>query len=92
MILSRNVLMLSAAVALVALPLVIGVKGEFASTDDMAQGAIASLDPHYQRWAKPVWQPPSTEVESLLFALQAAIGAGVLGYVLGFRRGRGQGK
>jgi cobalt/nickel transport protein len=30
-----------------------------------------------------VWKPPSPEIESLLFALQAALGAGVIGYVVG---------
>ena len=36
--------------------------------------------------ALPLWllpEPASGEVESLLFALQAAIGAGVVGFVLG---------
>ncbi|NLN22191.1 MAG: cobalt ABC transporter substrate-binding protein CbiN, partial [Syntrophomonadaceae bacterium] len=34
------------------------------------------------------WEPPSGEIESLLFALQAAIGAGFIGYYLGFVKGR----
>ena len=29
------------------------------------------------------WEPPSGEIESLLFALQAAIGAGFIGYYVG---------
>jgi cobalt/nickel transport protein len=33
-----------------------------------------------------LWKPPSDEVESLLFSLQAALGAGFLGYVIGRRQ------
>ncbi len=43
--------------------------------------------PNFQPWAHPIWTPPSPEIESLLFALQAAIGAGVIGYVLGRAHG-----
>lgn len=40
----------------------------------------------------PLYEPPSGEVESALFALQAALGAGVLAYYFGLRRGRRQGE
>ena len=43
----------------------------------------------YEPWIEPFWEPPSGEIESLLFALQAAIGAVVIGYVFGsWRAGR----
>ena len=35
-----------------------------------------------------IWEPPSGEIESLLFALQAAIGAGFIGYFIGYIRGK----
>ncbi|KUL02723.1 MAG: Cobalt transport protein CbiN [Methanoculleus marisnigri] len=41
----------------------------------------------YEPWAEPFWAPPSGEVESLLFALQAAIGAVIIGYVFGYWQG-----
>ena len=41
------------------------------------------LNPDYEPWFEPILEPASGEVESLLFALQAAIGAGVVGFVLG---------
>lgn len=62
--------------------------GLFNGTDSMARDMILRDHPDYHAWAGPLWSPPSTEVESLLFALQAAAGAGVLGYYLGLRRGR----
>ncbi|GAA1390870.1 energy-coupling factor ABC transporter substrate-binding protein [Luteococcus peritonei] len=39
-------------------------------------------------WFSSVFQPGSSEIESGLFALQAALGGGVLGYALGNLRGR----
>lgn len=39
-------------------------------------------------WFSPIFEPGSGEIESGLFALQAALGAGVLGFALGNLRGR----
>lgn len=39
-------------------------------------------------WFEPVFELGSGELESGLFGLQAALGAGVLGYALGNLRGR----
>lgn len=54
-----------------------------------ADGAAADYieEQGYEPWADPFWEPPGAEIESLLFALQAAIGAFVIGYVFGFWRG-----
>ncbi|MCK8519053.1 energy-coupling factor ABC transporter substrate-binding protein [Methanoculleus sp. 7T] len=41
----------------------------------------------YEPWIDPFWEPPSGEIESLLFALQAAVGAVVIGYIFGYWRG-----
>ena len=46
----------------------------------------------YQPWAQSIWEPPSGEIESLLFALQAAFGAIIIGYFLGYYRGLAKGK
>lgn len=83
---SGNALLLLLAVALVAAPMVLKLPGEYAGTDDAARQAIAEHG--YEPWFESLWSPPSKEVESLIFALQASLGAGVLGYVLGLRRGR----
>lgn len=52
-----------------------------------AQAAEMVEDTGYEPWAEPVFEP-SGEVESGTFALQAAIGAGVLFYVIGHLHGR----
>ena len=37
---------------------------------------ITQAHPNYKPWFRSIWQPPGGEIESLLFALQAALGAG----------------
>ena len=84
----RSLWLTVAAAAIIAAPLALpGLGGDFRGSDDLGSEAIAALRPGYQPWILPLWKPPSAEVESLLFALQAALGAGVLGYVIGRRRG-----
>ncbi|HTV49774.1 MAG TPA: energy-coupling factor ABC transporter substrate-binding protein [Steroidobacteraceae bacterium] len=79
-------LLLLGVLALVVLPLMF-VRGQFGGSDDAASKAIADQQPGFKPWFQPLWKPPSTEIESLLFAVQAAIGAGTIGYVLGRMHG-----
>ncbi|NYT05182.1 MAG: energy-coupling factor ABC transporter substrate-binding protein [Methanomicrobiales archaeon] len=44
----------------------------------------------YEPWFSPLWEPPSGEIESLFFSLQAAIGALVIGYFFGYYRGKNE--
>ncbi|WP_164926848.1 energy-coupling factor ABC transporter substrate-binding protein [Chlorobaculum tepidum] len=87
-LLVKNLLLGVLVIALAAVPLMSLKHAEFGGSDDQAEHAITQLHPEYKRWFTPFWEPPGGEVESLLFALQAAIGAGVLGYGLGFLRGK----
>ncbi|HON34690.1 MAG TPA: energy-coupling factor ABC transporter substrate-binding protein [Methanothrix sp.] len=62
---------------------------EWAGADDQSEGVIDELtDGAYEPWSSPIWEPPSGEVESLLFALQAALGSLAIGYFLGYYQGR----
>ena len=81
---SRNasIVMAFCVVLLVVVPLAL-VHGKYGGTDDAGSAAVAAAVPGFKPWFHPIWTPPSPEIESLLFALQAAIGAGVIGYVLG---------
>jgi len=63
-------------------------KAEFAGSDAQAEQAIGSLDVNYTPWFKPLWKPPSGEVESFLFALQAALGSGFVFYFIGYSKGK----
>lgn len=86
----RNTVLLLIAIALAVVPLFMGFQGEevFGGADGAAQALITEIQPAYEPWAGPIWEPPSGEIASLLFTLQAALGAGFLGYYLGLRRGQ----
>ncbi|WP_150081579.1 energy-coupling factor ABC transporter substrate-binding protein [Chlorobium limicola] len=84
----KHIVLIAIVVALAAAPLMSLKHAEFGGADGQAEEAITELHPEYKPWFAPFWEPPGGEVESLLFALQAALGAGVLGYGLGFLRGR----
>lgn len=76
-----------AVILLTLLPLIF-VRGEYGGADGEAEAAIGEIQPDYEPWFNPVLELPSGEVESLLFVSQAAMGAGVLGYVVGLYKGR----
>jgi cobalt/nickel transport protein len=62
---------------------------EYGGADDKPEGVIGEITGGtYEPIAKPIWEPPSGEIESLLFALQAAIGAIIIGYFLGYYRAK----
>lgn len=77
-----NYLLLVGVLLLVLIPLIF-VKGEYGGSDDQGTAAVVAARPGYKPWFTPIWVPPSPEIESLLFAVQAAFGAGIIGYVLG---------
>lgn len=81
-----NLILIILAILLVVLPLIF-VQGEYGGSDDAASEQIETLNPGYKPWFESLWEPPSGEVESLLFGLQAAIGAGAIGYILGSWKG-----
>jgi cobalt/nickel transport protein len=89
----QNLLLLIAVVLLAALPLWLvqkpapGPDGKpvdiFAGADNKARDLIGEIAPNYKPWFEPLLEPASGEISSLLFALQAALGAGFIGYYLG---------
>ena len=90
-----NVGLLAAAAAIFVVCLTFGAPSHeteesFAGTDSTAMTSIEESHPSYRPWFTAVFSPPSAEVESGLFAMQAALGAGAFGYALGaLRRRRG---
>lgn len=79
----KNLILSIIVIALAVLPLVILKNAEFAGADGLAETAITEINPDYNPWFTSLYEPASGEIESLLFAVQAAIGAGVVGFVLG---------
>jgi cobalt/nickel transport protein len=84
----QNLILIAIVIALAVLPLFIARDAEFGGADGLAEEAIGEINTEYEPWFSPIFEPASGEIESLLFALQAAIGAGVIGYGLGYMKGK----
>ncbi|MFD6062456.1 energy-coupling factor ABC transporter substrate-binding protein [Rhodococcus wratislaviensis] len=88
-----TVLLVAAIVAIVGIALLVdsrrsGDEERFVGTDSAATTRIEEDHPDYTPWFEPVFTPSSGEVESGLFAVQAAIGGTILGYTIGALRSR----
>lgn len=79
----KNLILLFVVVLLTVAPLVIAKNAEFSGADGQAEAVITEINKEYKPWVNPLFEPASGEIESLLFALQAAIGAGILGFGFG---------
>lgn len=78
-----NWLLVLAVLVIAVVPLVfIGSETEFGGADGLAVEQIEADNPGFEPWFTPLFEPES-ETASTLFALQAAIGAGFLGYLFG---------
>jgi cobalt transport protein len=74
-----------AAIAAMCIVTLATVEGDFGGSDDAGSELIGDLNPEYEPWWNGIfgdWEMPN-EIASLLFALQAAIGALVIGYCIG---------
>jgi cobalt/nickel transport protein len=85
-----NVGLLSSALVLSLAPVLIFQGKEFKATDSKNQTAIEEVQPGYKPWFEPVIKPSGGEIETFLFATQAAIGSGVTCYILGLYKGRNE--
>ena len=95
---TQNILLILAVLVLALIPLWIvekpaaGPDGEevsiFGGADDQAKNLIGEINPEYQPWFESLIEPASGEIASMLFALQAAIGTGFIGYYIGVGRTR----
>ncbi|AXT83800.1 energy-coupling factor ABC transporter substrate-binding protein [Aeromicrobium sp. A1-2] len=88
-----TMLLITGIVAIVGVALVLdsrrSVSGDrFVGSDSAATSQIEKDNPDYEPWFTSVFTPSSGEVESGLFAIQAALGGMALGYCLGALRGR----
>ena len=59
-------------------------EGYFGGSDD--QGGEVIQESGYKPWFESIWEPPSGEIETLIFCLQTAIGAIIVGYFFGYWR------
>lgn len=84
-----NIGLLVLAALIAIFPLMIVKDSEFAGADGEAGEVIEEMhEGEFEPWFTPFWEPPGGETESLLFALQAALGSGVIFYCLGYLKGK----
>ena len=71
-------------------PLALIKNSEFSGADGKASDLVSEIlgVEEYEPWTAPIYEPPGGETESLLFCLQAALGAGVFGYGIGILKER----
>ncbi len=79
----NNWLLVFGVIGLAIAPLLLVKEGKFGGADNEAKAAIQEISPNYQPWFTPIFAPASGEIQSLLFSVQAWLGAGVMGYVIG---------
>ncbi|ABR30577.1 cobalamin biosynthesis protein CbiN [Thermosipho melanesiensis] len=84
----KHIILLSICIILVIFSLLINGGAEFSGADGQAEELIGTIAKDYSPWFSPIWEPPSGEIESLLFSLQAALGAIFIGYYFGYMKGR----
>lgn len=82
----QNIVLILLAIGLIIIPLVLKPQAEYGGADGQAEELITEIAPHYEPWFTSIYEPPSGEIESLLFSTQAALGAGIIGYYLGSRK------
>jgi len=83
-----NLLLVILVLTLAVIPLIYVQGADFGGADGEAVDLIAQINPQYQPWFHSIWAPPSGEIENLLFVLQGALGAGFVGYYLGYLKGK----
>jgi len=86
----RAIIILAITAAILIFPLAYyNGKGEsqgyFGGSDDQGPAYMTAMG--YKPWFNSVWKPPSPEIETLIFATQAAFGGLIIGYFLGYYRG-----
>jgi cobalt/nickel transport protein len=70
-------------VALFVAPLALNPGASYSGSDDQGGELIEQIQAGYKPWIQPWWQPPSNEIESLLFSIQTGLGALIIGYYIG---------
>ena len=86
-----NLFLVLTAVVIVTIPLMVIKNSEFGGSDGAAEELITEISPAYEPWFSSLWELPGGEVETLLFSLQSAIGAGVFAFGMGYFTGKKHG-
>ncbi|MEG1501510.1 MAG: cobalt transport protein CbiN [Clostridiales bacterium] len=78
-----NWLLLIIAIAIFIVPFFMYPGMDMPGADDQGADLIGQINSDFEPIMKSIFEPASDQMEGLLFALQTAIGAGVLGFTFG---------
>jgi cobalt/nickel transport protein len=84
----KMLILLSLVVMLMVIPFFINHGGSYGGSDNQAESLVTRIAPNYKPWFTPLYEPASSEIESLLFTLQGSLGTAVIFYILGYYKGR----
>jgi cobalt/nickel transport protein len=79
----KHVILLLCAALIIIIPYLLN-NGNIKGTDDTASSEIEKEG--YTPWFESIWKPPSDEMETLLFGVQAAIGLIIIVLFVGYYR------
>ena len=77
-------ILLALCAVILIFPLMTIRDSEFSGADGAAEEVIAEINPDYEPWAESIIELPGGETETLLFCLQTALGAVVIGFGFGY--------
>jgi len=80
------ILIIGLVLAIFIMPFVINADKDFSGTDGQAPDQISSSG--YTPWIEPLGYVPDATGEIVLFSLQVAIGASIIGYFVGYLRAK----
>ncbi len=84
----QNIILILIVITIILIPLIFIKGSEFGGADGEASDVIAEMNEDFKPWVEPIISPPGGETESLLFALQASIGSGVILFIIGYLKGK----
>lgn len=82
-VLSKSLILLALTALVAIIPLYTVKDAEFGGADGEAMDVVTEINPNFEPIFEPLIEPASGEIESMLFALQAAFGAGIIGFGIG---------
>jgi len=85
---TQNIVLLILFALLIIVPLFMNPSAEYGGSDGNAELQINEISPSYTPWFEPLWEPPSGEIESLMFTLLAVMGSSTIAYYLGYMKGK----
>ncbi len=86
----KYIIAIVGVILLILLPIALLPHAAFGGADDEAISIILQTDTTYMPWLESITIVDSNELTSSLFALQAAFGAAIIAYYIGYTKGKKQ--